>query len=94
MRRALQKLLKHGITAPKLVIKTMISRWGSYLRDRNKIILNTELAKAPGYCIDYVIMHELCHLKYANHTPSFYNSLGAIMPDWKSRKERLEKVIL
>lgn len=94
MRKALQKLLKYGITAPKLVIKTMTSRWGSCLRDRNKIILNTELAKASGYCIDYVIMHELCHLKYANHTPSFYNFLGAIMPDWKNRKDKLEKVIL
>ena len=94
MRKALQKLLKHGITAPKIVIKTMTSRWGSCLHNTNKIILNTELAKAPGYCIDYVIMHELCHLKCSNHTPGFYNFLSAMMPDWKKRKERLEKVIL
>lgn len=94
VRKALEKLRKHGITTPKIVIKTMTSRWGSCLREKNKIILNTELIKAPGYCIDYVVTHELCHLKYTNHTPSFYNFLGAVMPDWRNRKERLEKVIL
>lgn len=94
VRKALEKLRKHGITTPKIVVKTMTSRWGSCLREKNKIILNTELIKAPGYCIDYVVTHELCHLKYTNHTPSFYNFLGAVMPDWRNRKEKLEKVIL
>jgi hypothetical protein len=57
-------------------------------------MLNTELIKAPIHCIDYVITHELCHLKYPSHDKKFYRLLSACMPDWERRKERLEKVTL
>lgn len=52
--------------------------------------LNVDLIRAPKECIDYVITHELCHLKHHNHSPAFYKLLEQAMPDWKKRKHKLE----
>ena len=71
----------------------MKKRWGSCSK-QGAIILNTELIKAPSHCIDYVILHEMCHLKYFNHGKAFYNLLVKIMPDWEKRKKRLEEVLV
>lgn len=83
-----------GIPFPKeLVIKKMQKRWGSCLPSE-RIILNIELIKTPVSCIDCVIIHELCHLKYPNHNKDFYKLLEIIVPDWKQRKERLELALI
>lgn len=89
-----KRLKKYGIKKPKIEIKVMKSRWGSTSPNKNKIILNTELIKAPVHCIEYIITHETCHLKYPNHDKKFYDFLSMVMPDWKERKGRLEKVVL
>jgi hypothetical protein len=52
--------------------------------------LNPLLVKAPRECIDYVILHELCHLKEHNHSKNFYLLLSRTMPDWESVKARLD----
>lgn len=78
--------------APKLTIRKMKRRWGS-CNTKNKITLNEELVKTPTRCIDYVIMHELCHLIYRNHDHQFYTMLSRLMPDWKERKGILEKSV-
>lgn len=57
------------------------------------IVLNTELVKASVYCIDYVITHELCHLKHPNHSKDFYRLLEISLPDWERRKGRLERIV-
>ena len=93
-RALLKKLRKYGINGPVLKVKTMKSRWGSCNSHKQTIILNTELIKAPSHCIEYVIMHELCHIKYPNHNRQFYDFLALVMPDWIERKKRLEKVVL
>ncbi|MBX3277904.1 MAG: M48 family metallopeptidase [Acidobacteria bacterium] len=80
---------RDGITAPQLRLRKMKKRWGS-CTTRAFIYLNPELIKAPTHCIDYVVTHELCHLKYPNHGKEFYTLLDRVMPDWKKRKERLE----
>ena len=74
---------------PLITLRTMRKRWGS-CSPRGHIVLNPHLVKAPRDCIDYVIMHELCHLKEHNHGPQFYRSLSQVMPDWKAVKSRLD----
>lgn len=88
------KVIKRmDVIYPEIKIRHMKKRWGSCSKS-GAIVLNTELIKAPLYCIDYVIMHELCHLKINFHNKGFYKLLEKHMPDWKLRKERLEKVII
>jgi hypothetical protein len=67
----------------------MKKRWGS-LSHNGLLTLNTDLIRAPKACIDYVITHELCHLKHHNHGPNFYRLLEKMMPDWERRKTQLE----
>ena len=92
--QCLGKLKKHGINKPDITIRIMKSRWGSCDAGKKKIILNLELIKAPSHCIEYVVMHELCHIKYPDHDNNFYKFLTLVMPDWKERKDKLEKAFL
>ncbi|MGE5486121.1 MAG: M48 family metallopeptidase [Ignavibacteriales bacterium] len=87
-------LLQHfDVPRPqRTAFRRMKSRWGSCSKTGG-ILLNTQLAHVPVACIDYVITHELCHLKYPNHSRAFYELLSRVMPDWKNRKERLEKTM-
>ncbi len=84
---------KHDIGSPPLEIKRMAKRWGS-CTPKGKIILNPEIIKAPSKCIDYVVIHELCHLVHHHHGKEFYELQEKIMPDWKRWKERLEKIMI
>ncbi len=77
---------------PSLFIRKMATRWGS-CTPTGRIILNPELIKAPKGCIEYVVVHELCHLVHYNHTKEFYRMLGRIMPGWEKWKNRLEITI-
>lgn len=78
---------------PKLRLLRMPKRWGSSHRD-GKIYLNPELVKAPSLCIDYVITHEICHLKHPQHDKAFFRLLDQMMPTWRSVKQRLESADL
>jgi predicted metal-dependent hydrolase len=89
-----RKLKKYDVAWPSIQLKRMKSRWGSCHPAKNKIILNTDLIKAPSHCVEYVIAHELCHLKYPYHGKEFYNLLSFVMPDWQVRKKRLENVFI
>jgi predicted metal-dependent hydrolase len=75
---------------PKLFVRRLSKRWGSCTPAGN-VILNLDLVKAPIHCIDYVIIHELCHLKVPDHGKGFYRLLGRCLPDWEPRKRRLEQ---
>ena len=70
----------------------MSTRWGSCNRELKKINLNLQLIKADEKCIEQVILHEIVHLKIGGHGEDFYAELGRFMPDWKDRKNRLEKM--
>ena len=87
------KIKKYNVVEPLIQIRKMKKRWGSCSKQRT-IILNSELIKAPSNCIDYVITHEICHLKHFNHGKAFYNLLIQVMPDWEKRKKRLEKMFI
>ena len=74
---------------PDLKIREMKKRWGSYL-NKNKILLNPKLISMPKECIDYVITHELCHLKYKNHDKRFLELFNKKFSNWKTVKDKLE----
>lgn len=76
-------------TKPMIAIKKMSKKWGSCARGKY-ITLNPLLILASKDCIDYVITHELCHLKYKNHDKRFYALLDAKYPKWERVKEKLE----
>lgn len=85
---------KYGIPEPKIHIREMKARWGSCHRESGIILLNLELIKAPKYCIDYVVLHELIHFKYKNHDEKFYGFLTSLMPDWERRKKILDEEVI
>ena len=89
--KCLAKLSKYGIEKPSMFIRKMKSRWGSCIQRKCKIIINSNLIKESSQCIEYVIMHELCHLKYPSHNNQFYMFFSVVMPDWKLRKNKLER---
>ena len=74
---------------PEWRLLRMRRQWGS-CSPRGTILLNTHLVKAPRECVDYVILHELCHLREHNHSPRFYCLLDKVMPEWRRVKARLE----
>jgi len=83
---------KYGVEPSGFVIKCMDKRWGS-CTPKGKIILNVELIKAPKGCIEYVILHELCHLVHHNHSAAFFELQTKEMTDWRKWKERLERIM-
>ncbi len=73
---------------PALGIRNMDKRWGSLTK--NKLILNPRLIQASKECIDYVIVHELCHIQHKNHGKDFWKLLDKKYPGWQKIKEKLE----
>ena len=93
MEKCLEVASRHGVPEPHFVIRTMLRRWGS-CSPRGRITLNLSLVKAPVHCIEYVITHELCHLKYPNHSKVFYALLTRCQPDWRKRKALLDQIVV
>jgi predicted metal-dependent hydrolase len=75
-----------------LVIRTMKRRWGS-CSNKGVITLSTELIKLSDLYIEYVITHELCHLKHHNHGAHYYKLLSEVFPEWKTVRKELRKYI-
>jgi len=88
-----KRIKVHRVVLPHIKLRNMKKRWGS-CTNNSSIILNTELIKAPVHCVDYVIIHELCHLRFPKHDTNFYRLLSLLVPDWEIRKECLEKVLI
>ena len=82
-----------GVEHPRLIVRAMQSRWGSLSR-AGTMTLNVNLVRAPRPCIEYVVTHELCHIKHRDHDARFFSLLGQVMPDWEQRKQRLEAALL
>ena len=74
---------------PAFRLKEMRSRWGTCAAG-GTVTLNPFLIRAPRECIDYVIAHELCHLREHNHSPEFFRLLSRAMPNWEPVKKRLD----
>ncbi|MDU2489164.1 MAG: SprT family zinc-dependent metalloprotease [Clostridium celatum] len=85
-----EEVVKEEVNNIKVI--TMQTRWGSCNVENRNINLNLELIKKPRYCIEYVILHELAHLKYPNHSKQFWEYMGVHMPNWEWRKNKLESI--
>lgn len=76
---------------PPTRLQFMTVQWGS-CSPSGRITLNPLLVKAPRECIDYVLLHELCHLLHHNHSPKFYRTLDRHMPNWRAVKTKLDNM--
>jgi predicted metal-dependent hydrolase len=74
---------------PTIRVLTMKTQWGS-CSPAGRLTLNPHLVKAPTQCIDYVILHELCHIAEHNHSKKFYRLMQQVMPQWEMVKIRLD----
>ena len=88
----IEKFKKHKVQPKSTILREMPTRWGS-CTPKGKIILNPELIKAPKGCIEYVIIHELCHLIHHDHTQKFIDLQTKEMKDWEKWKMKLEKLL-
>ncbi len=73
---------EHGFTYNKLTLRNQKTRWGSCSKKKN-ISLNWKLIKTPLHVIDYVILHELTHTQFFDHSKSFWQKLAQVCPDYK-----------
>jgi len=88
----IEKFKKYKVEPSSIVLREMATRWGS-CTPKGKIILNPELIKAPKGCIEYVIVHELCHLIHHDHTQKFIDLQTKEMKDWEKWKIKLERLL-
>lgn len=78
------------VKRPTISVRLMRSRWGSCHPDGG-FSINLTLVQMPLEIIDYILVHELCHLRERNHGPRFYRLLESLMPDWRVRRQALKK---
>lgn len=88
----IERFKKYHVEPTSIVLREMPTRWGS-CTPQGKIILNPELIKAPKKCIEYVIIHELCHLIHHDHTQRFLDLQTKEMKDWEKWKMKLESLM-
>ena len=77
------------VTIGKFFVRKMKTKWGSCNPDRGTIRLNTELAKKPRECLEYIIVHELTHLFERTHNERFVKLMDEFLPGWRARREVL-----
>lgn len=93
LNRCLERTSSLGLAEPQLCLRRMRTRWGSCTAS-GTVALHPDLVMVPSQCIDYVIVHELCHRKVLRHDQRFYRLLDRYQPDWKARKARLDQFVL
>ena len=80
----------HGFVFNRISIKDTSSRWGSCSSDNN-LNFNYKLLFLSDHLRDYVVVHELCHLRQHNHSLKFWKEVSAILPDYRVRERELKK---
>lgn len=83
-----------GVEVGAWGVKKMKTKWGSCNTTSRQIWLNLELAKKPIQCLEYIVVHELVHLLERNHTERFSALMDGFLPDWRVRRETLNRGIL
>jgi predicted metal-dependent hydrolase len=97
VRTAAEPVIKHwekrlGVSSSKLFVQHMKTRWGSCNHDSGAIRLNTELAKKPRECLEYIVLHELAHLLEPNHGDRFTAILDQVLPNWRQLRDLLNRL--
>jgi hypothetical protein len=80
---------ERGYVPPVVRVREMRTRWGSLAGGR-RMTLNLSLVRAPRECLEYVVVHELCHLEHRGHGQGFRALMSRLMPDWRERRRLLE----
>lgn len=83
-----------GVRVAEWRIKRMKTRWGSCNAEARRVWLNLELAKKPSRCLEYVLVHEMVHILERNHTQRFQKLMDRAMPDWRRRRDELNRAPL
>ena len=83
-----------GVKANSIIIRRMKTKWGSCNPHTRNIHLNSELAKKPRECLEYVIVHELVHLLEPSHNARFVSLMDKFMPQWHQHRDELNRIPL
>lgn len=83
---------KMGVTVDRLYAQRMKTRWGSCNSQARTIRLNTDLAKKPIECLEYIVVHEMVHIIEPTHNERFQANMNHFMPDWKHRRQILNRL--
>ena len=81
-----------GVTVDRFFVRRMKTKWGSCNPDANSIRLNTELAKKPHECLEYVVVHEMAHILESTHNARFVELMDRLMPQWRFEQGRLNQL--
>lgn len=83
-----------GVKVGQFFVQKMRTKWGGCSRDTGNIRLNTDLAKKPPECLEYIVVHELAHLLEPTHNARFIALMDQFMPKWKFYKDQLNRLPL
>jgi predicted metal-dependent hydrolase len=81
-----------GVKVERFFVQRMKTKWGSCSPDSNSIRLNTDLAKKPPECLEYIVVHEMTHLLESTHNSRFIMFMDQFMPKWRFYKEELNRL--
>ena len=81
---------KVGVSMPRVLIADQLKRWGSCDRS-GTVRLNWRIIQAPMRLVDYVVVHELVHLRHRGHGVDYWRAVGRVMPDYERRREELRE---
>jgi len=89
LQRVWSRFAEFNLARPTLFVRPMRTRWGSCTPRTGRIRLSPELVRARPECLDYVLLHECCHLLVGDHSKAFYDLQTRLMPDWEQWKAEL-----
>ena len=97
LRKIIEKMLKKhapkmDLSVPRFSVRAMKTKWGSCNDKAGTLLFNTELAKKPQDCIEYIVVHELVHLLVRNHNTDFIILMDKFLPNWRLRKKELNEL--
>ena len=79
-----------GVNVKRVFVQKMKTKWGSCNPAKRSIRLNTDLAKKPRECLEYIVVHEMAHLLERHHNDNFTTLMNRFLPQWKLRRDDLD----